>query len=59
MMEALGKLWEMAGVDKEARFLMAAQDWRGGRGGERQEELSLRVQRGATVNYWGQKGHKR
>lgn len=31
MMEALGKLWEMTGVDKEACFLMAAQDWSGGR----------------------------
>ena len=30
-----------------------------GAGGERQEELSLSVQRGATVNYWGKKGHKR
>lgn len=58
MMEALGKLWEMAGVDKEVRFLMAAQDWSGGRGGERQEELSLSVQRGAHLTTGGRRDIK-
>lgn len=64
MMETLGKLRGMAGVDsREEHCLMAAQHWSWGGAvvGERQEELSLRGQRGATVIYWGclVKGHKR